>query len=168
MNANEISGIRRSKPILCPLDETKEQEVGAQENNNNLWRISQLEHSLAKYGWAFSNDMPDRYIQRKGIMSSEIAEKGDTDQTRKLQKENRQIMEKMEILQREYNKVRKAFRFIMPVIEEMDEDLKRRIFERRKKKSSQLRITLTTDKRCNINFVRQRHYFCKVIKRIRF
>ena len=39
----------------------------------------------------------------------------------------------MEILEREYNKVRKALGFIMPVIEEMDEDLKRRIFEGRKK-----------------------------------
>jgi hypothetical protein len=36
MNANGFSGIRRSKTILSPFDETKEQEVGAQEDNNNL------------------------------------------------------------------------------------------------------------------------------------
>ena len=87
----------------------------------------------AKYGWAFSSDMPDRYIERKGIIFEQIAEKGDVDQTTKLQKENRQLMERMEDLEREYNKVRKALEFIIPLIEDMDtEDLKRKIFEMRK------------------------------------
>jgi len=58
----------------------------------------------AKYGWAFSSDMPDRYIERKGIIFDQIAEKGDVDQTTRLQKENRNLVEKMETLEREYNK----------------------------------------------------------------
>jgi len=56
----------------------------------------------AKYGWAFSSDMPDRYIERKGIIFDQIAEKGDTDQVTRLQKENRQLMEKVERLEGEY------------------------------------------------------------------
>jgi integrase len=88
----------------------------------------------AKYGWAFSSDMPDRYIKRKGIIFEEIAEKGDVDQNTKLQKENRELKEKMEGLEQEYKKVRKALEFIMPAIMENmeDEDFKRRIFENRK------------------------------------
>jgi hypothetical protein len=43
----------------------------------------------AKYGRAFSSNMPDRYIERKGIIFDQIAEKGDVDQTTRLQKENR-------------------------------------------------------------------------------
>ena len=30
----------------------------------------------AKYGWAFSSDLLDRYIERKGIIFDQIAEKG--------------------------------------------------------------------------------------------
>lgn len=86
----------------------------------------------AKYGWAFSSHMPDRYIERKGIIFEQIAEKGDVDQTTRLQKENRHLLEKMEDLEREYNKVRKALEFIMPLIENMDEDLRRQVFEKRK------------------------------------
>ena len=62
----------------------------------------------AKYGWAFSSNMPDRYIERKGIIFDQIAEKGDVDQATRLQKENRNLMEKMETLEREYGKVRKV------------------------------------------------------------
>jgi predicted nuclease with TOPRIM domain len=49
----------------------------------------------AKYCWALSSDMPDRYIERKGIIFDQIAEKGDLDQTTRLQKENRNLVEKM-------------------------------------------------------------------------
>jgi hypothetical protein len=62
----------------------------------------------AKYGWAFKSDMPDRYIEGKGIIFDQIAEKGDVDQTTRLQKENRNLMEKVETLEREYNKLRRA------------------------------------------------------------
>jgi integrase len=86
----------------------------------------------AKYGWAFSSDMPDRYIERKGIIFDQIAEKGDEDQTTRLQKENRQLMEKMEVIEREYSKVSKVVEFIMPMIENMDENFKRQFFEKRK------------------------------------
>ncbi len=86
----------------------------------------------AKYGWAFSSDMPDRYIERKGIIFEQIAEKGDVDQTTKLQKENRILSEKMESLEREYSKVRKVLEFIMPLIENMDDNFKRQILEKRK------------------------------------
>ena len=68
----------------------------------------------AKYGWTFSSNMPDRYIERKGIIFDQIAEKGDVDQTTKLQKENRQLMEKMETLEREYRKVSRVVEFICP------------------------------------------------------
>jgi hypothetical protein len=37
-------------------------------------------------------------------------------------------MEKMEMLEREYSKVKKALEFIMPLIENMYEDLKRQVF----------------------------------------
>ena len=83
--------------------------------------------------------MPDRYIERKGIIFDKIAEKGDTDQVAKLQKENRQLTEKVEALEvadstlrGEYKKVRKALEFIMPVVKSLDtEDLRRKVFERR-------------------------------------
>jgi integrase len=87
----------------------------------------------AKYGWAFSSDMPDRYIERKGIIFNQIAEKGDIDQTTRIQKENRDLMEKMETLEREYGKVKKVVEFIMPLIENMDEDFRKQFFEKRKK-----------------------------------
>jgi len=77
--------------------------------------------------------MPDRYIERKGIIFEEPAEKGDVDQTSKLQKENRNLTEKMEMLEREYTKVRKMVEFMMPLIESMnDKELKRKLLESRK------------------------------------
>jgi len=48
----------------------------------------------AKYGWAFSSNMPDRYIERKGIIFDQTADKGDIDQVTKLQKEYQHLMEK--------------------------------------------------------------------------
>ena len=88
----------------------------------------------AKYGWAFSSDMPDRYIKRKGIIFEQIAEKGDVDQTTRMQKENRELREKMEGLEEEYKKVRRALEFIMPVMmEKMDDrEFEKRVFEKRK------------------------------------
>jgi len=87
----------------------------------------------AKYGWAFSSDMPDRYIKRKGIIFDEIAEKGDVDQATKLQRENRILKEDIEKLQQDYGKVRKALEFLMPLIEDMEaEEFKRKLFEKRK------------------------------------
>lgn len=88
----------------------------------------------AKYGWAFSSDMPDRYIKRKGIIFTEIAEKGDVEQTAKLEKENRAIKEKMEDMQRDYEKLKKALETIMPVVmERMDEPrFRKKLFEKKK------------------------------------
>jgi site-specific recombinase XerD len=87
----------------------------------------------AKYGWAFSSDMPDRYIKRKGIIFDEIAEKGDVDQTTKLQKENVQLKDNMERIEQEYRKVRKALEFLMPILESIDsEEIKRKVIERRR------------------------------------
>ena len=78
--------------------------------------------------------MPDRYIERKGIIFDQIAEKGDVDQATRLQKEKRNLMEKVERLEQEYNKLRKASEFIMSIIDCMDpEDLKKKMFERRGK-----------------------------------
>jgi predicted nuclease with TOPRIM domain len=78
--------------------------------------------------------MPNRYIKRKGIIFERIAERGDTDQVSKLQKENRQLMEKVEKLDREYRKLREASELIMSIIECMDtEDLKKKVFEKRKR-----------------------------------
>ena len=76
--------------------------------------------------------MLDRYIERKGIIFDQIAEKGDMDQASRLQKENRNLMEKVESLEREYGKVRKIVEFMMPLIENMDDDFKRQFFEKRK------------------------------------
>ena len=61
--------------------------------------------------------MPERYIERKGIIFDQIAEKGDTDGVSKLQKENRQLMEKVESLEGEYRKVRAVLESIMPIVE---------------------------------------------------
>ena len=81
--------------------------------------------------------MPDRYIEREGIIFDQIAEKGDVDKATRLQKENRNLMERVERLEQEYNKLRKASEFIMSVVEGMDtEDLKKKIFEKRKKELS--------------------------------
>lgn len=78
--------------------------------------------------------MPDRYIKRKGIIFEKIAEKGDTDQVAMLQKENRQLTEKVEKLEGDYRKMREALEFIMPIVESMDsEDLKKKMHERGKK-----------------------------------
>ena len=74
---------------------------------------------------------------RKGIIFERIAEKGDTDQVTKLQKENRLLMEKVDKLDGEYRKVREALEFIMPIVESMDpEDLNKKMFEKRKKELS--------------------------------
>jgi len=101
------------------------------------WATKMNRYQLcAKYGWAFSSDMPDRYIERKGIIFKQIAEKGDVDQNERLQKENRQLMEKMEMLEREYSKIKNVMEFITPLIENMDEDLRKKIFENRKKELS--------------------------------
>lgn len=80
--------------------------------------------------------MPDRYIKRKGIIFDEIAEKGDVDQTTKIEKENRYLKDKIEGLEEEYKKVRKALEFIMPVIMEKmeDEEFKKQICEKRKER----------------------------------
>ncbi len=88
----------------------------------------------AKYGWSFGSDMPDRYIKRKGIIFNEIAEKGDTDQLSKLQKENRGLRENMESLEQDHKKFKKALEFIMPIFMEKMEDpeFKARLFEKRK------------------------------------
>lgn len=87
-----------------------------------------------KYGWSYKSSMPDQYIKRKGIIFNEIAEKGDVDQTTKLQRENGQLREKMENIEHEYKKVRKALEFIMPVIMEKidDNDFRKTILEKRK------------------------------------
>lgn len=76
--------------------------------------------------------MPDRYIERKGIIFNEIAEKGDVDQTSRLQKENMKLTGKIETLEKEENKMKKVIEFMMPLIENMDEDFKRQVFEKRK------------------------------------
>jgi hypothetical protein len=78
--------------------------------------------------------MPDKYIKRKGIIFNEISEKGDIDQTTKIQRENGQLKEKIDNLEYEYKKVRKALEFIMPVIMEKvgDNDFKKIIFKKRK------------------------------------
>ena len=81
--------------------------------------------------------MPDRYIERKGIIFNQIAERGDVDQTTKLQKENRVLIEKVERLKQEYDKLKKASEFIMSSVEGVDtEDLKKKVFEKRKKELS--------------------------------
>jgi len=84
--------------------------------------------------------MPDRYIERKGIIFDRIAEKGHVDQVTKLQKENRHLMEKVEMLEvvdstlrGEYKKVRKAPQFLMELVEDVgEEELKRHLFKKRK------------------------------------
>jgi predicted nuclease with TOPRIM domain len=67
--------------------------------------------------------MPDKYIKRKGIIFDGIAEKGDADQVTKFQKENSQLMEKVErlevvdsTLRGEYKEVIKAFEFVMELV----------------------------------------------------
>ena len=70
----------------------------------------------------------------KGIIVDQITEKGDVDQTTRLQKENRNLVEKMKALEREYGKVSKVVDFIMPLLDNMDEDLKKKLFEKRKER----------------------------------
>jgi len=84
--------------------------------------------------------MPDRYIERKGIIFDKIAEKGDTDQVSKLQKENRELVEKVEALEvadstlrGEYKKVRKALEFVIELVEDVgEEELKGHLLKKRK------------------------------------
>ncbi|NWF93698.1 MAG: hypothetical protein HXY46_12330 [Syntrophaceae bacterium] len=84
--------------------------------------------------------MTGRYIERKGIIFDKIAEKGDTDQVTKLQKENRQLTEKAEALEvvdstlrGEYKKVRKALEFVMEVVEDMgEEEVKGHLLKKKK------------------------------------
>ena len=77
----------------------------------------------AKYGWAFSSDMPDRYIKRKGIIFDEIAEKGDQDQMHQMKKENLELKDKINSLDYEYKKIRRALEYMMPKIEQKPETL---------------------------------------------
>ena len=61
-----------------------------------------------------------------------MAEKEDTDQWARLQ-ENRQLMEKVERLEGEYKKVRKALEFVIELVEDVgEEELKKYLFEKRK------------------------------------
>jgi hypothetical protein len=78
--------------------------------------------------------MPDRYIKRKGTIFSQIAEKGDTDQTYRLEKENRQMKDRMEGLERDYEKLMKAFEMVMLVLAEKMEEpgFRRKLFEKKK------------------------------------
>ena len=80
--------------------------------------INQEEKSLSNI--KFLRNQINRSIERKGIIFYKIAEKGDIDQVTKFQKENRQLMEKVErlevvdsTLRGEYKKVRKALEFVM-------------------------------------------------------
>ena len=51
----------------------------------------------------------------------------------KLQKENRLLSEKVEALEREYKKVRKALEFVMEVVEDMgEEELKGHLLKKKK------------------------------------
>lgn len=73
--------------------------------------------------------MPGRSIERKGIIFDKIAEKGDTAQVTKLQKENRQLTEKVEALEGEYKKLRKTLEFVMELVDAVaEEDLKNHLF----------------------------------------
>jgi hypothetical protein len=70
----------------------------------------------------------------KGIIFDQIAEKGDTDQTTRLQKENRHLMERVEMLEREYDELRKGSEFIMDLIKTIDSEyLREKFFEKRGK-----------------------------------
>jgi predicted nuclease with TOPRIM domain len=93
--------------------------------------------------------MPDRYIERKGIIFDKIAERGDTDQVTKLQRENRQLTEKVEALEGEYKKVRKALEFVMELVEDVgEEELKGHLLKKRKGQlmEAQGRYYLTSQK----------------------
>lgn len=85
----------------------------------------------AKYGWAFSSDMPDRYIKRKGIIFDEIAQKGDTDQFSKLQSENRKLKDNLDKLEKGYQTVKKALEFVMPIVMEDPERFKQKAMDRK-------------------------------------
>lgn len=104
----------------------------------NYWAAKMNRYQFcAKYGWAFSSDMPDRYIERKVMIFNQIAQRRDVGQTTRLQKKNRVLIEKVERLGEEYDKLRKASEFIMCAVEGMEtEDLKKKIFEKRKKELS--------------------------------
>jgi predicted nuclease with TOPRIM domain len=84
--------------------------------------------------WLAEHPEPDRYIKRKGIILSQIAEKGDVDQTYRLEKENRQMKERMEDLEKDYEKLKKAFETVMPILAEKMEDpgFRRKIYEKKK------------------------------------
>lgn len=91
----------------------------------------------AKYGWSFSSDMPDRYIKRKGIIFDEVAEKGDSDQLMKVEKEKQELNHKIQNLEYEYKKVRRALEFLMPAMQEKldNQDFMDRMLEKRKKQA---------------------------------
>jgi cell division protein FtsB len=64
----------------------------------------------------------------------QISEKGDTDQTTKLQKENRQLTERVEMLEREYEQLKNGSEFIIDLIKTIDtEYLRRKFLEKRQK-----------------------------------
>jgi len=106
------------------------------------WAAKMNRYELcAKYGWAFSSDMPDRYIKRKGIIFQELAEKGDVDTTTKLQKENILLKEKIENLEHNCKRFTKALEFLMPIALEKvdDEDFTHKQIEKTKKRLHQLK-----------------------------
>jgi len=71
------------------------------------------------------------------MIFNQIAQRRDVGQTTRLQKKNRVLIEKVERLGEEYDKLRKASEFIMCAVEGMEtEDLKKKIFEKRKKELS--------------------------------
>lgn len=88
----------------------------------------------AKYGWSFGSDMPDRYIDRKGIIFDEIAKKGDEEQNNKLEKENQQLKGEVETMKTDQDKMKMVLEFLMPMMQGKEEDLKRVLFEKGKEK----------------------------------
>jgi predicted nuclease with TOPRIM domain len=87
--------------------------------------------------------MPDKNIERKGIIFNKIAEKGDIDQVTKLQRENRQLTEKVEALEGEYKKVRKALEFVMELFEDVGEEkLKGHLLKKKKEQLMGARVDI--------------------------
>jgi predicted DNA-binding transcriptional regulator len=97
-------------------------------------QVAETSSEFVLIGYSSVSDMPDRYIKRKGIIFRKIAEKGDVDQTYRLEKENRQMKERMEDLERDYQNLKKAFEMIMPVLAEKMEDphFRRKLYEKKR------------------------------------
>lgn len=84
-----------------------------------------------RYGWKFSSDMVDVYIQRKGIDENTIKESVLNTNLSQIQKENTELKTQLGIIQNEISSQDKRFKRIMEILTKDMSEVEKKIAEKR-------------------------------------